>query len=296
MTTIYNTLHGIGDNLMIAALLRGHAIEPEAWVVTDFPWIYEGIKANFAPSGAALRASVVSRDKSKLLFTRDKPMPRWGRTERHFWYHTKPELGMVGAAADSAKIPGPPDWSTAHLLRPLAEARAFVGVPGNKPLAVVRPVTTRAEYRADNRACLPIYIHAAAAALMETHYVVSIASTSNHHEHLVGTPPPAHLHVLKGELPIEQSVALTIAADAAVLPIGWAIIAAAIGNVPTLRVFGQAGRYNSPDFFRGFGGNNVDALPDSFDAQDATREVSDEHKVISNFDDRLDDFLSRLHA
>lgn len=300
MTTVYNALHGIGDNLMISALLRGHTMESDAWIVTDFPWMYRGIKAKLRASGSQLAANRESRAKHAGKFSSEPvahiPTLSIPRDQRIFYYDKSPEMGMVGAAAATAKIPNTPNW-TAYHLQEQGKAWGRIAIADgwkvDRPIAVVRPVTHRAEYPASARACLPSYVNKAAAALMDTHYVVSIANT-NDREHLVGDPPPAHKHMIRGEVPIEAAIAITCYAQAVVAPIGWAIIAAAMGNVPTLRIFGQAGRWNSPLFFRDIGGNNTDAIPDAFDYNGQMAEVSDNTKTISNFDTCLTAFLQRV--
>ena len=65
-------------------------------------------------------------------------------------------------------------------------------VTSDRPIAVIRPVTVRTEWRNEARNPRPEYIAAIAAELMATHTVVAVADLAPGQEWVVGELPPAH--------------------------------------------------------------------------------------------------------
>lgn len=134
--------------------------------------------------------------------------------------------------------------------------------------AVVRPVTLRAEWRADARNPDPAYVTEAAAELRAQGYrVVSVADLEPGAEWLVGDAPPADVQYHAGELDVRQLLALVQNAAAVVGGIGWLVPAAIAAGVPAWIICGGQGGYNAPELItdQRFGPHRVDfAVPERF--------------------------------
>lgn len=113
---------------------------------------------------------------------------------------------------------------------------------------LVRPATVRAEWRADTRNPLPEYIASAAEEMRRRGWkVVSVADLEPGKEWALDPLPPADIQFHKGELPVEQLLALLQHADAVIGGIGWIVPAAIAAKVPAWIICGGQGGYNSPE-------------------------------------------------
>ncbi|MDI3895854.1 hypothetical protein QK382_29785 [Pseudomonas aeruginosa] len=113
---------------------------------------------------------------------------------------------------------------------------------------LVRPATVRAEWRADTRNPLPEYIASAASEMRRRGWkVVSVADLEPGKEWAIDPLPPADIQFHKGELPVEQLLALLQHADAVIGGIGWIVPAAIAAKVPAWIICGGQGGYNSPE-------------------------------------------------
>jgi hypothetical protein len=173
---------------------------------------------------------------------------------------------------------------------------------GPSPIAgayvVVRPVTVRAEWRADTRNPLPDYIAKAAAELQRRGYqVISVADLEEGAEWALDPLPPADVQYHRGELPVEQLLALVQGAAAVIGGIGWLLPAAIAAKVPAWIVCGGQGGYNAPELITspGMDLSRIEfVVPDRF-----CRCIQKQHscdKRISNYDQRLAAWADRLPA
>lgn len=160
---------------------------------------------------------------------------------------------------------------------------------------VVRPVTVRSEWRADTRNPSPWYIALAAVAAMDRGYkVVVVADLQDGQEWLVGDhPPPADVYYLKGELPVEQLLALVKGAAAVIGGIGWIVPAALCAKVPAWIVCGGQGGYNAPELITPKGQTNITfAVPDNFCR--CRQKIHNCNKEIKNYDAQLASWFDGL--
>jgi hypothetical protein len=116
-----------------------------------------------------------------------------------------------------------------------------------RPIAVVRPVTVRSEWRNEARNPLPEYLTIIIQHLMTTHTVVMVADLEPGQEWLVGKLPSAHQYFVNGELPVRQLLALVRDADIVVGPVGWIVPVGLALKVKTFVVLGGHGGHNAPD-------------------------------------------------
>jgi hypothetical protein len=117
----------------------------------------------------------------------------------------------------------------------------------DRPIAVVRPVTVRSEWRNEARNPRPEYVNVLAAELMATHTVVAIADLAPGEEWLIGQLPPAHHHFVAGELAVRELLALVRDADIIIGGVGWIVPAGLALKVKTFIVLGGHGGHNAPE-------------------------------------------------
>lgn len=162
---------------------------------------------------------------------------------------------------------------------------------------VVRPVTVRQEWRADTRNPDPHYVALAAwEAYRRGYRVVSVADLQDAHEWLVGEYKPyADVEYHKGELPVEELLALVQGAAAVIGGIGWIVPAALCAKVPAWIVCGGQGGYNAPELITPKGQTNITfAVPDNFCRCRLKQHGCD--KRISNYDAKLANWFDGLPA
>lgn len=158
---------------------------------------------------------------------------------------------------------------------------------------VVRPVTVRSEWRADTRNPDARYIaYTAEQAMRRGYTVVSVADLQDGQEWFVGALPPADIKFHRGELPVEQLLALVKGASAVIGGIGWIVPAALCAKVPAWIVCGGQGGYNAPELITPKGQTNITfVVPDNFCRCRLKQHGCD--KRISNYDAKLADWADR---
>lgn len=174
--------------------------------------------------------------------------------------------------------------------------RHGIQIPKGKKLAIIRPVTIRAEWECSSRAPLPNYISWCSKVLMNSgYYVISIADIERNEEWLLEPSPEAHLYLYNRELTIEQTLSLIQDADIVVGGSGFIVPAAIAAKVPLFIIFGGRGGFDAPwkildlrmDLTRvGW------ALPDNFCR--CTNMKHDCNKTISDIDRQFFDFMARI--
>lgn len=117
-----------------------------------------------------------------------------------------------------------------------------------KPVAVVRPVTTRAEWQNTARAPRPEYIAQAASVLRHAGFhVVAIADIEQPAEWLEGEMPQADEYFVRGELAAPQLLALIQHAAVVVGGSGFIIPTSIALGTPLVVIGGGQGGHNGPE-------------------------------------------------
>lgn len=123
--------------------------------------------------------------------------------------------------------------------------RGYVGT--DKPIAVIRPNTLRAEWLNTARNCRTGYLALAAEQLAEDGYhTVSVASAEDSKEWLEEPMPWAHTYFNDGQLNTRQLLALFEAASFVVASPGFALPVALAYRTPMVCILGGNLRHNSP--------------------------------------------------
>lgn len=121
-------------------------------------------------------------------------------------------------------------------------------VSSEKPVAVIRPVTTRREWINTARAPLPEYVAQAALVLRHAGFhVVAVADIDPPAEWLVGEIPPADEYFVRGELPPRQLLALIRQAAVVVGGSGFIVPCAIAAGTPLVVIGGGQGGHNAPE-------------------------------------------------
>lgn len=268
---IYNH-RGLGDNLYERAFVKN--LPKPVYLDTPWPEIYGGIEGvHFIRPVTTLRtqAKNIARHTNWIL-------PPGRQPTRQIRYGAE---GIIpGMTACFGVAPAEFD------LPPLPPS------PVGGRYVVVRPVTVRSEWRADTRNPIPEYLYNAAQEAKRRGYiVVSAADLQENAEWHVGCLPPSDIQFHKGELPVEQLLALVKGAAAVIGGIGWLVPAALCAKVPAWIVCGGQGGYNAPELICPSGSTITFAVPDNFCRCRLKQHNCD--KGISNYDSKLAQWADR---
>lgn len=266
-------MKGLGDNVYQRAFLKNmpgpiYLDTPWPELVADLPHVH----CVRPQTNLRTQAKNIARHSSWL-------MPPAKQPARHIRYGTE---GIIqGMSASFGVMPGEFD------LPPLPPS------PVEGKYVVVRPATVRSEWRAGTRNPDPAYIAWAAAEAMRRGYrVISVADLVDGQEWGVDPMPPADVRYHKGELPVEQLLALVANASAVIGGIGWLVPAALCAKVPAWIVCGGQGGYNAPELITPKGQSNITfAVPDNFCRCKLKQHNCD--KRISDYDSKLAHWADR---
>ncbi len=258
---------GMGDSIYSRAFVKN--LPKPVYLDTPWPEIYKGIPGvHFVKPQTALRTQSknISRHAGWEIAPRGVAQltPRYG-TEGIIPGLTK-TFGVAPAEFDLPPLP------------PSPEAGAYV---------VVRPATLRQEWRADTRNPDPYYInYAAHYAEAHGYRIVSVADLEDGREWMLpGHDYPIDACYHKGELNVEQLLALVRGAAAVIGGIGWIVPACIAAKVPAWIICGGQGGHNAPELICPPGSTITFAVPDNF-----CRCVAKQH----NCDKRISDYDAKL--
>lgn len=270
---IIHGMMGLGDNLFERPFIK--ALPKPVYLSTPWPFIFSDI-----PGVHFIRPQTTLRTQAKNIARHgDWVMPPTRQPTRQIRYGAE---GIIpGMTASFGVMPGEFD------LPPLQPS------PVEGKYVVVRPATVRSEWRADTRNPDPHYITLAAMeAGLRGYRVISVADLQDNVEWAVGDLPPADVRYHKGELPVEQLLALVANASAVIGGIGWLVPAALSAKVPAWIICGGQGGYNAPELITPKGQTNITfAVPDNFCRCRLKMHNCD--KRISDYDSKLADWTGR---
>lgn len=242
---IVNSMRGLGDNIYQRAFVK--ALNGPVYLDTPWPELYRDI-----PNVHFIRPDTKLRTQSKNI-------------AKHAAWQPRPRHGSVLTIRYGTEgiIPG---MRAAFRVRPQAfDLPDFGPSPVAGKYVVVRPVTVRAEWRADTRNPDPHYIQRCAlAAIARGYTVVSVADLEPDKEWLVGEPAPADIRYHRGELDVVQLMALVQGASAVIGGIGWIVPACIAAKVPAWVVCGGQGGFNAPELICPPDSTVTFSVPDNF--------------------------------
>jgi hypothetical protein len=229
---------GLGDNIFSRPFIRAAAAHYEILLETPWPELYADLDIKFVRGTRKLR----TQQKNMARQTADCWSLPLAMREIRIGYDL---------ASHSIITAMELRWSW----RKVAFDPALFDLPdmgpspvvSDRPIAVVRPVTVRSEWRNEARNPRPEYVNALAAELMATHTVVAVADLAEGQEWVVGDLPPAHRYYLSGQLAVRELLALVRDADLLIGGVGWIVPAGLALKVKTFVVLGGQGGHNAPE-------------------------------------------------
>jgi hypothetical protein len=235
---------GLGDNIFARPFVRAAAAQHEVWLETPWPELYADLDIKFVRGSRKLR----TQQKNMARQSAD----RWSRPSVLAKARMREiKVGYFNLAASSIINSLEQRWSGLNVgfdpaLFDLPDMGASP-VVSDKPIAVIRPVTVRTEWRNEARNPRPEYIAALAAELMATHTVVAVADLAPGQEWAIGNLPPAHHYLVRGELAVRELLALARDADLVIGGVGWIVPAGLALKTRTFVVLGGHGGHNAPE-------------------------------------------------
>lgn len=270
---IIHGMLGLGDGLYQRAFIK--SMPKPLYLATPWPILYEDI-----PGVHFIRPQTTLRTQAKNIARHaDWVMPPTRQPTRQIRYGAE---GIIpGMTASFGVAPGAFDLPP---LPPSPETGKYV---------VVRPATVRSEWRADTRNPDPQYIAQAATEAQRRGYrVIGVADLQEQQEWALAPLPPADYAYYKGELPVEQLLALVQGAAAVIGGIGWLVPAALAAKVPAWIICGGQGGFNAPELICPAGSTITFAVPDNFCRCRLKQHNCD--KRISDYDSKLAHWADRF--
>jgi hypothetical protein len=232
---------GLGDNIYSRPFVRAAAAQYEVWLETPWPELYGDLDIKFVRGTRRLRTQQKNMAR--------QPAGRWSlppwMQEVKVSYGGDLRTASIVHALERK-------WSSLNVgfdsaLFDLPDMGPPPAMPRHRPVAVVRPVTVRTEWRNQARNPRPEYVAALAAELMTTHTVVAVADLEAGQEWAVGELPPAHRYLVRGELNVRELLALVREADVVIGGVGWIVPAGLALGTKTFVVLGGHGGHNAPE-------------------------------------------------
>lgn len=269
---IIHAMRGLGDSIYSRAFIK--QLPGELYIDTPWPELLSDL-----PNVHFTRPQTTLRTQAKNIARHaDWVMPPGRQPTRQIRYGTE---GIIqGMTASFGVMPGEFD------LPPLPPS------PETVPYIVVRPATVRSEWRADTRNPASLYIDLAARRASERGYkVISVADLMEGVEWVQDYEPYADVKYHKGELPVEQLLALVQGAAAVIGGIGWLVPAALSAKVPAWIICGGQGGFNAPELICPAKSTITFAVPDNFCLCRLKQHNCD--KRISDYDAKLTQWADR---
>ena len=245
MKVLVHSMWGLGDNIYQRPFVVAASRQYDLWLETPWPELYADLDIHFVRGKKLLRTQQKNMARSQAWSTAPK-----GIREVTMRYSNLAASTIIASLERCWRVLG---VKFDPQLFGLPEM-ALCPIRSERPIAVIRPVTVRREWRNEARNPYPEYVAAIARELMATHTVIAVADLEPDKEWLVGELPPAHHYLVEGELKPRELLALVRDADIVVGGVGWIVPAGlALGHrdsgsdVNTFVVLGGHGGHNAPE-------------------------------------------------
>lgn len=277
MNFLIKGMRGMGDNIYQRPYVKALAAENQVWLETPWPELYADI-----PNVHCAKPHTTLRTQLKNIY------------RQKIWESPPGNVKVKTVSYDVARRPIWHGMAESFGVAPLPWDMPDFGpcpVVTEKPVALLRPATIRAEWRADSRNPAPENLLDAANVLRgRGFHVVSVADLDGAREWLVGEVPPADTVFHSGELTFPVLMALVQHASVIVGGVGWIVPAALAFERDLFVIFGGQGGHNAPSKIIPEGYDVGLALPDRFCmCRDAKHRCD---KRITNFKERFEQWVS----
>jgi hypothetical protein len=233
-------MYGLGDGVYQRPFIRAQAEARPVYVQTPWPELYADLPDVHPVRPPSMRYRTQAKNLARLESFPWAQPPR-DHDAAYFTY----ALRRPGSILDELEKYVPLNG------RPLVFDLPDFGpspISADRPIAVLRPVTTRAEWVNIARAPYPIYIEQAARVLRHAgYYVVAVADTQDGAEWIEGNAPDADLSLLRGELSAPELLSLIQHAAVVVGGSGFIIPTAIALETPLVVIGGGQGGHNAPE-------------------------------------------------
>lgn len=232
---------GLGDNIFARPIIRACVEKYDVWLETPWPELFADLPIRFVAGRRELRTQM--RNVARQPASRWSEPPRGIRELRLGYGHSELARGSIVAALERQV-----GTAAVRLAAPIWDLPEMAASPivADRPIAMVRPVTVRSEWRNEARNPRPEYVAEIARGLMASHHVVVVADLATGREWLEGELPPHHEAYLKGELAVRELLGLVAAADVIVGGVGWIVPAAIALKRKAFVILGGHGGHNAP--------------------------------------------------
>ena len=231
---------GLGDNIFSRPFVRAAAAQYEIHLETPWPELYADLDIRFVRGGRRLRTQQKNMARQPAELWWSPPLPAMREIKvGYFDLASRSIIRSLECRWAALKVGFDPALFDLPEMGPSP-------VESARPIAVIRPVTVRSEWRNEARNPRPEYVNALARELMATHTVIAVADIAAGEEWAVGDLPPAHRHFVFGELAVRELLALVRDADIVIGGVGWIVPAGLAFKVNTFVVLGGHGGHNAP--------------------------------------------------
>lgn len=237
---VLTAMGGLGDCIYARPFIRAWcaAKSSPVWISSPWPQLYRDMEnARFmAPWGMGLRTQQKNM-RSLPPGTWDAHPPARAERKRFTYRLLAPGASIVREIEEWIGLPG-------EFVFDLPD---FGPSPVGGAVAVIRPVTVRREWANTARSPDPAYVARAAEMLRAAGYTtVLVADIDERHEPAAGDLPDCDHAFIRGELAVDQLLALVQHASVVVGGIGWIVPASIATGTPAVFIGGGQGGANGP--------------------------------------------------
>lgn len=235
---------GLGDSIFARPFVREAAKLYDVFLETPWPELFEDLPVHFVRIERKLRTQMKNIDRQKA--------DRWSAPPADALYISPGYNGKSFEAGANivqsleykyhsvgVELPASPDWDLPDTGRcPVTNTRG-------RPIAFVRPVTARREWRNTARNPHPSYVSWVTDKLRRTHFIVTVVDVNTKDEWYEGTPPRADL-AINGDYNVSQLIALMRHSDIVVGGVGFIVPMSIALKRRAFVLLGGHGGHNHP--------------------------------------------------
>lgn len=234
---------GLGDGVYQRPFVAAQSAVRDVYITTPWPELYADLPRvrPLYPAAIGLRTQAKNMERQPETVWFASQIPERYERARFFYRLREPRITIlqelercIGLARKPFRF-DLPDFGPSP-------------VTARKPVAFLRPVTTRKEWANNARAPRPEYVEQAAGVLRAAGYhVVAVADIAPPAEWLEGRMPVCDQYFVRGELSARQMLALIQHSAVVVGGVGFIVPVALAAGRPLVVIGGGQGGHNAPE-------------------------------------------------